>query len=87
MATRGSKRASASASVQWTNASVVDAASAYPFDAFGFRGPACAVWYRALPPIPLLSSHTLCCTVLAPPLTEAEAAQWRADPFNFDIEW
>ena len=85
MATRGSRHASAS--VQWTNASVVDAASAYPFDAFGFRGPACAAWYRALPPIPLLSSHTLCCTVLAPPLTEAEAAQWRADPFNFDIEW
>ena len=85
MPTHGSR--DAPASFHWTSATVVDAHDAYPFDAFEFRGPACAVWYRALPPLPWLSSQTCCCTALAPALTQAEAAQWQADPFNFDMDW
>jgi hypothetical protein len=75
---------------QPTKASAV---RSFPFEPFEFRGPPCAVWYKQKPQPPLSSSLSQTCPVprasLAPPLTAAETALWRAEPFNLDIdkEW
>lgn len=82
--------ASAVNTAQPTKASAV---RAFPFEAFEFRGPPCAVWHTQKPPPPLSSSLSQTCPVprasLALPLTAAETEQWQAEPFNLDIdtEW
>ena len=65
----------------------------FPFCPFEFKAVKCSMWHKQAVPLPPPAWFTHGAPVsrksLLPALTAAEAALWRAEPFNFDIdtEW
>lgn len=62
----------------------------FPFCPFEFKPVKCAKWNEQTMPLPPPAWFTYALPVppasLLPALTNAEAALWRTEPFNFDIE-